>query len=261
MNTSSTALLTGASSGIGYELAHIFARENYSLVLVARSQEKLLELKKELEETCAIIVHVLVVDLAQSDAAERIVTQVANLKISIDILVNNAGFGLFGEFTRTDWKREEEMIKVNILSLTQLTKFFVPLMVRNKKGKILNVASTAAFFPGPFMAVYYATKAYVLSFSQALGSELEGTGVTVTALCPGPTTTGFQKTAALDGVRTFAGHLPTAREVAEYGFRSLMEGKVVAIHGMKNKLLTWFSRFLPRKAITAGVKKIQRVHS
>jgi short-subunit dehydrogenase len=252
-------LITGASSGIGYELAHIFAREKYNLVLIARSQDKLLELKRELEKTYAITVFILVVDLTQLDAADQIFIQVENLKITIDILVNNAGFGLFGEFITTDWQREEEMIRVNIISLTRLTKLFVPQMKQNKKGKILNIASTAAFFPGPLMAVYYATKAYVLSFSQALQSELEGTGVTVTTLCPGPTVSHFQKTAVAEGVRTFAGKLPTAQEVAEVGFAALMKGKSVAIQGVKNKLLIWFSRFLPRKVIAAQVKKIQQI--
>ena len=251
-------LITGASSGIGYEFAHIFAREKYNLILVARSQEKLLELQKELEKTYGVTVRSIVSDLAAPEAAEHIFDQVKSLNVSIDILVNNAGFGLFGEFAKTDWAREEEMIQVNILSLTRLAKFFIPEMIEKKRGKILNVASTAAFFPGPLMAVYYATKAYVLSFSEALNSELEGTGVKVSALCPGPTASHFQQTAAADGVRTFAGSLPTAREVAEFGFKALMAGKSVAIHGMKNKLLIWFSRFLPRKTLVSQVKKIQR---
>ena len=255
------SLITGASSGIGYEFAYIFAREKYDLILVARSHDKLLEIKEDIEKKHGVTVRVIALNLTEANAANQLFNEIKRLDLSVDVLVNNAGFGLYGEFTAADWGVEEDMIKVNILSLTQLTKLFSTEMIKIKKGKILNLASTAAFFPGPFMAVYYATKAYVASFSQALNSELEGTGVTVTTLCPGPTTSHFQETAQAGGVKTFAGKLPSAREVAEFGFKELVAGKAVAIYGMKNKLLVWFARFLPRKFIVDEVKRIQRIRS
>jgi short-subunit dehydrogenase len=252
------SLITGASSGIGTEFARIFAREKYDIILVARNEQALSDLKQDLEKKYGVTCHVLVIDLAQPDAADRVFEQVHKQNISVDILVNNAGFGLWGEFLKTDWNTEKDMISVNIISLTRLAKLFVPEMVKRGQGKVLNIASTAAFFPGPYMAIYYATKAFVLSFTQALNSELEGSGVVVTALCPGPTASHFQETAGARKVKTFAGKLPTSRDVAEYGFKALMSGKSVAIHGVKNKLLVWFSRFLPRKFATNEVKRIQR---
>jgi short-subunit dehydrogenase len=253
------ALITGASGGIGYEFAHILARKKYNLVLVARREEKLVALKQELEKKYRICIWCIVQDLADPHAAEEVFAQTNKLGISIDVLINNAGFGLCGEFSATDWQREEEMIMIHIRTLTRLTKLFLSDMIKRHQGRILNLASTAAFFPGPYMAVYYAAKAYVLSFSEALASELHGTGVSVTALCPGPTRSGFQETALLHGSRIFTGSLPSARVVAEYGVRSLMKGKRVAIYGVRNNLQVWFARFVPRTALAEIVKRIQRI--
>ena len=252
------ALITGASNGIGYELARTCAREKYNLILVARRQDKLLELKKDLEKEYTNIIHVITLDLANPTAADQLFDQVKKLNISVDVLVNNAGFGQYGLFTTTDPVEEQEMIRLNIATLTRLTKLYLPEMIARKTGKILNVASTAAFQPGPYMAVYFATKAYVLLFSEALAEELKNTGVTVTALCPGPTATGFRKVAQVTSGRMFKKVSVTAREVAEYGYQSLMRGKTVAIYGFKNKVMVFAERFLPRKIIAALVKNLQQ---
>src|SRR5712692_6004686 len=187
MGTPSTALITGASGGIGYELAKLFARDSYNLVLVARSADKLAQLAAELEKAYQIRATVVAVDLAQPDGPEQVFAATQKAAIEVDVLVNNAGFGQFGFYVETDLQEELQQIQLNIASLTHLTKLYVRPMVERRHGRILNVASTAAFQPGPLMAVYYATKAYVLSFSAALSNELQGTGVSVTALCPGPT--------------------------------------------------------------------------
>ena len=179
-----TALITGASSGIGLDLARLFAKDGHDVVLVARSEGKLREIAAELERDFGMTAHVIVADLAKPDAPQ---TLVAQLPVDVDVLVNNAGFGVLGPFVETDLAKELEMIQVNVVALTHLTKLLLPPMVARRRGRVLNVASTAAFQPGPLMAVYYATKAYVLSFSEAIADELRDSGVTVTALCPGPT--------------------------------------------------------------------------
>ncbi len=254
-----TVLITGASSGIGYEFAKVFAREGYSLILIARDAEGLAKVSEEIHATHPqITIQVMAKDLAETHAAQAIYNELHNHNLRIDVLVNNAGFGGFGHFTATDLQREEDMIQVNITTVTALTKLFVKDMVARKSGKILNVASTAAFQPGPLMAVYYATKAYVLSFSEALSNELKGTGVTVTALCPGPTQSGFVAAANLQTSQLFKNKkLPTAQEVAEYGYASLMSGKVVAIHGLQNKLGVFVERFIPRWLVRMVVRKMQ----
>ena len=258
-----TALITGASGGIGYELAKVFARHKHNLVLVARNGRKLNLLAEELRLKYGVEVLVLAQDLSLSHAATLIFDQVQRKNIRIDFLVNNAGFGNFGFFIETDWQKEEQMINLNITALTHFSKLFGQEMVKNKFGRILNVASTAAFQPGPLMAVYYASKSYVLSFSEAIANEMEGTGVTVTALCPGPTETGFMEAAALEDSKLFKGkRLSTAREVAEYGYKALMTGKVVAIEGKANTLLARSVKFAPRKWVTAMVRKMsERVNS
>jgi len=252
-----TALITGASSGIGLELARIFAREKLNLVLVARSGEKLHELAIELKNE-NIKVTVVAADLADARATGNIFRTLEQQNISIDFLVNNAGFGDFGFFIEADWLKMERMINVNITALTYLTRLFLPAMVKNGFGRIMNVASTAAFQPGPTMSVYYATKAYVLHFSEAIGNELEGTGVTVTALCPGATESGFQSVAGMEESKLVKGRkLPTAREVAEYGYKSMMKGKAVAIPGVFNYLLAQAPRFSPRSWVVKVARKIQ----
>ena len=253
-----TVLITGASSGIGLEFSHIFAKNYYRLVLVARDREKLRVLQKELHEKYGVEVVIVPKDLSLTSAAEQIYNALSHENIEVDVLVNNAGFGAYGKFSDIDPQKEVEMITVNITTLTYLTKLFLPQMMARKHGRVLNVASTAAFQPGPLMAVYYATKAYVLSFSEALSEELEGTGVTVTALCPGPTASGFQKAADIEDSKLVKGKkIATSRQVAEYGYDALMKGKRVAIHGTMNKIMAFTTRFAPRKLVTKMVKKMQ----
>ncbi|QMU30227.1 SDR family NAD(P)-dependent oxidoreductase [Adhaeribacter radiodurans] len=252
-----TALITGASGGIGYELAKEFARHQHNLVLVARSEARLNQIAKELQTTYGIQAIALAQDLSDPQAVPTIFTELQSRNIIIDYLVNNAGFGDFGFFVETDWAKEERMINLNITCLTHLTKVFAREMVKRRSGRILNVASTASFQPGPLMAVYFATKAYVLSFSEAIANELQGTGVTVTALCPGPTESGFLQAAALEGSKLFKGKkLPSSAEVAAYGYKALMSGKTVAIHGFRNWLTANSARFAPRKLVTAIVRKM-----
>ncbi len=257
-----TALITGASGGIGYEFAHIFAQNQYNLVLVARSSDKLAELKNQLEKQYAIHCLVISCDLSELAEAKAIVDQVRSARTKIDVLINNAGFGDYGFFTETSWAKELQMINLNIISLTYLTKEFGKQMVAKKDGRILNVASTAAFLPGPLMAVYYATKAYVLSLTEAIANEFQGTGVSVTALCPGPTASGFQSAAALGESKLVKGKkMPTAREVAEFGYKALLEGKRVAIPGLSNKLQVFSARLMPRNLLTAVVRSMSEKSS
>jgi len=252
-----TALITGASSGIGMELAKIFAANQTNLVLAARSEAKLIELKNELAHYKVNIL-VVALDLSQPEAAISLFDYCNSKQLQIDYLINNAGFGDYGMFVSGNWNKQEEMIRLNIQTLTHLTHLFLPSMVKRKYGRIMNVASTAAFQPGPLMSVYYATKAYVLSFSEAIASELEGTGVSVTALCPGPTESGFQNAAAMNESKIVKGRkLPTSKEVAEYAYKSMMKGKVVAIHGFLNALLATAIRFTPRFLVRKMVRVIQ----
>lgn len=252
-----TALITGASGGIGEALAWKMAGNDINLVLVARSEEKLKQLAEALKQKHKVKAEYVVSDLAQPDAPAELFTKTESMGLTIDYLVNNAGFGNFGLFAETEWEKEAEMIQLNISALTALTKYYVQPMVQQKSGRILNVASTAAFQPGPLMAVYYATKAYVLSFSEALANELAEHKVTVTALCPGPTKTGFADAADMAGSNLFqSGMVATAKEVAEYGYRAMMAAEVVAIPGVINKLMAKSVNFLPRKAVTALVRKV-----
>jgi len=250
-------LITGASSGIGLELAKIFAKNGHNLVLVARSENVLNELKTSLEKDYGIEVIVIVKDLKYYSAPTEIYDEITRQKININILVNNAGFGTYGNFSDTDLEVELEMIQVNITALTHLTKLFLKDMVEYNSGRILNVASTAAFQPGPLMAVYYATKAYVLSFSEAIAEELRNTNIKITTLCPGPTKTNFSSSAQIKDNKLFSGKIPDAKEVAEYAYNALVTEKRVAIHGFKNKILVNSNRFAPRKLVTKTVRKIQ----
>jgi hypothetical protein len=245
----STVLITGASGGIGYELARLFARDHHNVVLVARSADKLAQVASELQIHGGTV-KTIALDLAAPPAPKFLFDQLAGTPI--DILVNNAGFGALGEFAQM---REEEIlgqIQLNITVLTQLTRLFLPAMVQRRNGRIMNVASTAAFQPGPLMAVYYATKAYVLSFSEALANELRHSGVTVTCFCPGATHTGFARRAGNDKSRLFKqlGAMD-ADKVALDGYRALMEGRTLAISGMHNWLVAQSTRFAPRKMVTA----------
>jgi len=245
-----TALVTGASSGIGLELAKIHASKGDNLVIVSRNKNKLLEIKKDFEKEFKVSVYVIVKDLSVAGSAIEVYDEVKKQKIKVDYLINNAGMGSFGEFSKSEWDTEHKMIQLNVTSLTYFCKLFLKDMVRQGSGKIMNVASIAGFQPGPLMAVYFATKSYVLHFSEAIGNELVGKGVTVTALCPGPTISGFEKSAGMGESVLFRGKkLPSSREVALYGYESMMNGKAVAVHGWKNRLLINMSRFVPRSLV------------
>ena len=257
-NFGKTALITGASSGIGYELTRLFAKDGYDLVLVARSEKQLVQLAQELKEKFGIAVRVIVKDLSDASAPEEVFTELQQEGITVDVLVNNAGFATYGMFAETDLAAELQEMQLNMVTLTQLTKLFLPGMLKRRQGKILNVASTAAFQPGPLMAVYYATKAYVLSFSEALANELHGTGVSVTALCPGPTESGFQKRANMeDSVMVSGKKIMDAASVARAGYRGLMAGKTIIIPGLRNKILAESVRFSPRKLVTQIARTMQ----
>lgn len=243
-----TALITGASSGIGLELAKVFAAEKINLVLVARSHDKLNTLANELRSEFGIEVYVLSKDLGIYLNALEVFTFCKTNSIHIDYLVNNAGFGDYGDFAHSKWEKQESMINLNITTLTYLTHLFLPGMLERKFGRILNVASIGSFMPGPLMSVYYATKAFVLHFSEGISEELRGTGVKVTALCPGPTKSGFQAAAAMENSKLVKKiKMPSSYKVAKYGFRAMMDGKTVAIPGFMNYLIANTIRFIPRK--------------
>lgn len=253
-----TALITGSSSGIGLEFARYHAAQKGDLVLAARSEKPLLALKAELETQYGVQVRVFAVDLASPGAVQGLYDSLQREGIAIDILINNAGFGDFGPFHTSDWAKDHTMLQLNITALTQLTHLFLHGMVQRRRGRILNVASTAAFFPGPLMAVYYATKHYVLAFSEGISEELKGTGVTVTTLCPGPTESGFQAAADLGESKLVKGKkLPTSKEVAIFGYQAMQAGKVVVVHGAANRFQVFLSRFLPRSVARSMVKSAQ----
>lgn len=254
---SKTALVTGASGGIGYELSLLFAQDRFDCILVARSRDKLTELAARLESEFRVKTLVIAKDLSRPSAVDEIYEEVSAAGTQVDVLVNNAGFPVFGLFTDTDLQAELEMLQVNVVALTQLTKLYLKGMIERRDGRILNLASTAAFLPGPLMAVYYASKAYVLSFSEALANELRGTGVTVTALSPGPTRTGFQQRGRLEDSRLVQGQIADARSVALAGYRGLMAGKTIVIPGLTNKLIPWVVRVSPRGTVTRVVRRMQ----
>ncbi|BBM83240.1 SDR family NAD(P)-dependent oxidoreductase [Candidatus Uabimicrobium amorphum] len=245
-----TAIVTGASSGIGYEFCKILNENGYEIFLIARNEQKLRAVAAELRKA-----HVIVKDLSKENSAQEIFSEINNTP---DVLINNAGFGDHGEFSDASWGKLQQMIQVNITALTELTHLFLPGMLEKKTGKIVNVASTASFQAGPLMAIYYASKAYVLHFSEALAHEIKGRGVTVTTLCPGPTASDFQRVAQMKDEKLVAGeNLPSSRDVAIYGYKAMMKGKSVAVHGWTNKLMSCAYRFLPRKVITAIVGRVQ----
>jgi short-subunit dehydrogenase len=246
-----TALITGGSNGIGFEFSRIFAREGYGLVLVARDEVRLRKAAAELKPAP---VEIIAADLAAPSTPFDIFRQVPRT----DVLVNNAGFTVFGKFTEKPVEDQLSMMQVNMGALVALTGLYLPGMVAAKSGRILNVASTAAFQPGPLMAVYYATKAFVLSFSEAISNELQGTGVTVTALCPGPTESGFQERGKMEDSGLFKNSkVMDARTVAEAGYRGLMEGRTLVIPGLKNRLLASSVRFMPRSIVPGLVRRMQ----
>lgn len=258
-----TALITGASGGIGESFARLLAARDIDVILVARTEQKLEALAQELRAAHGVQATVIAQDLTVQGAAERIETQVNSQGLSVDFLINNAGFASYGEFHTLPLQHELDMIQVNIAALTDLTHRFLPGMVERRRGRVLNVASTAAFIPGPLMAVYYASKAYVLSFSEALNEELRGSGVNVTALCPGPVETGFQERAQMQDSKLIAGNSPmlapmmSADAVAAEGMKAMFAGQAVRVVGVMNKLQTLTPRFLPRSVMPRIVKQLQ----
>ena len=252
-----TVLITGGSSGIGSELAKLFAQDGYGLVLTARDHDALRARARELEAREHVPVRIIAQDLARASAPEEIVRELREANVSIEILVNNAGFTTYGPFAQTDLTAQLGMLQVNIVALTQLTGLLIGDMVRRRRGAILNVASTAAFQPGPLMAVYYATKAYVLSFSEALTDELRGSGVRVSALCPGPTQTKFQQRAGIQRIRLMNRGVMEAAEVARAGYRGLWQGRPVVIPGFRNRATALAVRVVPRNLVVRVVRWIQ----
>lgn len=245
------ALVTGATGGIGSELCAILAGNGYDLVLVARNEEKLARLSEHLELAYGVEAPAFPVDLSKPGRADQLFQAVTEAGIVVDVLVNNAGFGDQGAFLDSDWERQEKMVDLNILALMRLAHLFGNDMRARGCGRILNVASVAAFAAGPYMPVYFASKAFVLSFSQALGEELRGSGVTVTALCPGTTATGFWAAAGMDATRVFSlMRAQSPHSVAELGYRALMAGKPVALHSPATHLANIASRLVPRRLST-----------
>lgn len=246
MPSPETVLITGASSGIGRELSLVFAAGGANLALVARSGGKLEQLAQTIRERHAVRVHVFPKDLAGPGAAASLAADLEAAGLTIDVVVNNAGFGALGPFADSSLDRQRQMIQLNILALTELTRLLLPGMRQRGRGGILNLASTAAFQPGPFMAVYYATKAYVLSFTEALAEELRGEPVTVTCLCPGPTHTGFASQADAEHSPLFEKFAMEAPEVARQGYEGFRAGKTVVVVGLTNKLTAFSTRLAPR---------------
>lgn len=253
-------LITGASSGIGYEFANVFASKKHNLILVARSGKKLDDMKHLLERKYNIKVVAIAMDLAAINAAKKLYEETSRRGYIVNNLVNNAGFGDWIGFIDSDWERQADMIQLNITTLTQMTYLYANEMRKHKEGHILNLSSAAAFFAGPYMANYYATKGYVLSFSQAVAYELRKTGVTVTAFCPGPTATGFGRAANMKGSNMFRVIKPAnSKAVAKCGYQGMMKGKIVVYHGAPTKLMNIGSRLLPRCIATDLAKKVNAV--
>jgi uncharacterized protein len=251
-----TALITGASGGIGEALARQLAAEGHDVILVARSEGKLQTLATDLASKHSVKADVVTADLAETAAGTALAERLAGRQI--DILVNNAGFGDFGEFYKADPAKVSQMVNLNVATLTDLTRALLPAMVERKSGKVLNVASTAAFMPGPLMAEYYATKAYVLSFSEAIADELRQTGVTVTALCPGPVDSGFQSGADMHDSKLVKGKkIMSAETCAKLAVAGMNAGKPVVVTGLMNKLQAMSPRLVPRRFVPAMVRRAQ----
>ena len=244
-STRNYTLITGASTGIGYELAKLFAKDKHDLILVSRNKNKLQSVKNELLKY-NIDIKILALDLLKSEDIKNIFNYVEINKLNIDILVNNAGIGTFGDFNDIEWKKDEELIDINIKALTQLTKYFLPKILECKNGGILNVASTAAFCSGPRMAAYYASKAYVLNLTEAIYEEYKDNGIKISCLCPGPVKTSFQGKAGIKKSEAAKKYLMDAEEVAKICYKDFNRGRLIIIPGMKNKLLVIGNKLLPR---------------
>jgi uncharacterized protein len=253
-----TALITGASSGLGREFARLFAADGHDVILVARRRDRLEELAAELTGRHGLNAQVSTVDLADRSAPRRIFEEVRGKGVEIDYLVNNAGFGGTGAFAESDPKRELEMIQVDVTALVELTGLFLPSMVSRRRGRILNIGSTAGFQPGPFMATYYASKAFVNSFTEAIAYELEGTGVTATLSCPGATATEFAGHAGNDKSLLFRLGAADSNRVASEAYRAMMAGQRLAIHGITNKIGVQALRASPRAAVLGLTARLNR---
>ncbi len=246
MRKHKTALITGASGGLGLEFAKILAKKKYNLVLVARNEGKLYSIKNELESKYGIEVNFCAADLSKVDAALDVFNYTLERDIAIDVLINNAGFGDSGSFADSDWQKQYEMVQLNVIALMQLTHCFLNMMIEQEHGKILNMSSVAAFSAGPYMSIYYATKDFVRSFSEAVSEEVKGTGVTVTAFCPGPTATGFEQAASMDKGATMFRKAAKAGDVAKGGIRAMMHGKTLSYFGSYTKCMSLLCRIVPR---------------
>lgn len=250
------ALITGGASGLGYEFARLLAADRYHLLLIGRDQKKLALAKNQLIKDYQVEVKTITADLSEADGVANFINQNQADVEQIEILINNAGVGMVGRFAELNQIKQQAMLQLNVNALTELTQWVLPQMIKRGSGKILNIASTAAFQPGPLMAVYYASKAYVLSLSEALWEETRGTGVTVTALAPGPTKTGFQDRAALAESLLFRRQLADAATVARIGYQALQEGKRLSIPGFGSWLGAWLVQFLPRSLLLRGVRRL-----
>ncbi|WP_392486508.1 SDR family NAD(P)-dependent oxidoreductase [Haloimpatiens sp. FM7315] len=246
-------LITGASSGIGFALAEKFAKEGYNLILISRREDLLSEISEKLRKIYGVQIKIIAKDLIEEKASEEIFNELDKLSIKVDILINNAGIGYCGFFHEIDIDKEMNIIKLNIIALTKLTKYAVEHMIKNRKGKILNVASTGAYQPGPLISVYYASKAYVLSFSEAIRNELKPYNITVTTLCPGTTKTEFSQNAGKGDLK----NAMEAKKVAEIAYKDLIKGKRISVPGVLNKLLVFLSKITPRVLLCFLVRKIQ----
>jgi short-subunit dehydrogenase len=253
------ALITGASSGIGRELAMIHASRGNDVVLVARRSNELNELKQFIEDQFHTEVLVIAIDLTEENTAQRIYDFLKEKEITIEYLINNAGVGGYGIFHERPMTNERKMIQLNVVALVELTHFILGDMVKNNRGRILNTASSAGFIPGPLQSVYFATKAFVVSFSQGIAQELKNTSITVTALCPGPVATGFEAAAGMEGSGLFE-NVASARSTAEKGYKAMMKGRLIEISDWKlNVALRFFLPFVPNKIVLKAVEKIQRI--
>jgi short-subunit dehydrogenase len=254
-----TALITGASAGIGLELAKRFAAAGHALVLTARRADELNRIAEQLKTAHKVDVYVFPLDLGAPDGPAKLHERVTAAGLTVDVLVNNAGFGTLGPFLDTELEKELAMIRLNVSALVDLCGRFVPAMKARGSGRVLNVASVAAFQPGPYMAIYYATKAFVLSFSEALWDELNGSGVTVTCLCPGPTRTEFADRAGMNETNLFSGgNVMEVGPVCDAAFRATMKGKRLVVPGFWNRVLIFAVRFAPRRMVLRIVRRYQQ---
>lgn len=252
-----TVLITGASSGIGKETAYIYAENNYNLILIARRKDVLEDIKTDIESKFKISVTNIILDLSEVNSSNEVYRIIKEKNLNVDVLINNAGFGVSGNFTDIDIEKETEMLLLNMVTLTKLTKLFLKDMLNRNSGNIINIASTASFQPVPYMACYGATKAYVLNFTEAIAYELRKTKVKVIAICPGATESEFSKVAGVENALMFKS-VPSSKELGQFIFNNMNSGSYSKIHGLKNKILKNLGLFTPRRlelAVTASIVK------